>query len=568
MIKPPSKPCVIGIDFGTLSARAVLVDSRNGRELASAVCDYPHGVISQNLPGTKLRLKAQSALQDPGDYIFALKRTIAGVLRKSKIPANQIGGIGTDFTSCTVLPVSADGTPLCFKPAFAKNPHAWVKLWKHHATQPEADCINAAGRRRSEAFIETYGGKYSSEWFFAKVLETVREAPGVYKAAGAFVEACDWIVWQLTGSPSRNISAAGFKGMRVHPQGNDWACPECDFFSDIHPDLSNVVRDKLAGPILQLGARAGGLTAAIARELKLPEGIPVAAGNIDAHAGVPACGVTRAGTLVMIMGTSTCHLLSSETGEKVEGICGVVQDGIVPGLWGYEAGQAGVGDVLAWYVENAPAEIAFEAKKRKASVHDVLTSRAADVAPGSSGLLALDWWNGNRSILVDAELSGVLLGLTIHTRPEEIYRALIEATAFGTRKIIEAFEAKGVPIRDVAASGGLAQKNPLLMQIYSDVLQRPIRIGAAGQSSAFGAAMWGAVAGGLHRDIHAAARRMAKQSTKTYMPDKSNARIYDRLYAEYSRLHDFFGRDVNSPMKAVRAIAKETERRTALHPAK
>ncbi|HEX7861930.1 MAG TPA: ribulokinase [Verrucomicrobiae bacterium] len=545
---------VIGIDFGTLSARAVLVDARNGRGLSTAVHEYASGVIEGKLPGTKTELKAKSALQDPADYLAALEAVVPAVLRKAKARAESVVGIGTDFTSCTVLPVKSNGTPLTFDRRFAKSPHAWVKLWKHHATQPEADTINELGRARGEEFVRAYGGKYSSEWFYSKVLETVREAPEVYEAADFFIEGGDWIVWQLTGEPTRNVSAAGFKGMRVQRSGEGWEYPSEAFFRGLHPKLENVVDEKLPGEVIQLGERAGGLTAEMARRLKLREGIAVAAGNIDAHAGVPACGVTRPGTLAMIMGTSTCHLLMSEERVEAEGICGVVLDGIVPGYWGYEAGQSGVGDLFAWYVEHGCPRTGGK------DLHAELSKQAAKLRPGESGLLALDWWNGNRSILVNADLTGVLMGLTIQTRPHEIYRALIEATAFGTRKIVEAFTNKGVEIRKIVASGGLAQKNPVLMQIYADVLQRPIEVAAAHETSALGAAMWGTVAAGVHKDIHAAAKKMVRAAKETYRPERRHKDVYDSLYAEYSRLHDLFGRDEGSSMRKLRELQLKAQR--------
>ena len=544
-------PYVIGIDFGTLSARAVLVDARNGKELAAVEHEYASGVIEHRLAGGA-RLKGHSALQDPGDYLTTLEKTVPFLLKRAKVRPEKIGAIGTDFTSCTVLPVKSDGTPLCFDQRFRKNPHAWVKLWKHHATQPEADFINRVGTERGEEFIRAYGGKYSSEWFFSKVLETVRQAPEVYKAADFFIEAGDWIVWQLCGKQTRNVSAAGFKGMRVHRAGKEWTYPAEDFFAALHPRLRNVIREKVGGTVLQLGAPAGALTESMAKRLRLKVGIPVAAGNIDAHAGVPACGVTKPGTLVMIMGTSTCHLLMTDRKVEAEGICGVVRDGIVPGFWGYEAGQSGVGDLFAWFTEQAcPGYVCARGK----SMHECLARAAAQLQPGQSGLLAMDWWNGNRSVLVNADLTGMILGLTIHTRPHEIYRALIEATAFGTRKIAEAFQ--GIAIKKIVASGGLAQKNPLLMQIYADVLQRPIHVAAAEQTSAFGAGMWASVAGGIHRDIHRAAEKMVRSPGATFRPEKRHRAVYDRLYAQYTKLHDYFGRDSKGPMRELRRIQHE-----------
>lgn len=552
-----SKRYVIGIDFGTLSARAVLVDSTTGRVAASALADYPHGVIEGNLG--KTRLKSQSALQDPKDYLFTLRKVVPAVLKKAKVRGHDVASLGTDFTSCTVLPVFPDGQPLCFDKRLAKNPHSWVKLWKHHAPQAEADLINEVGKRRSEEFVPTYGGKYSSEWFFSKVLETAREAPDVYKTAARFVEAGDWIVWQLTGAESRCVSTAGFKGMRVCQDGSNWTYPSPEFFGELHPGLADVIQQKIGGSIVSLGSASGGLTQHWAEVFGLPEGTPVAAGNIDAHAGVPACGITRPGSLVMIMGTSTCHLLIGEQKQPVEGICGVVQDGIIPGYWGYEAGQAGVGDMLAWFVDHrAPKYIADEARKRRISIHDLLSLQAAKLQPGESGLLALDWWNGNRSVLVDADLSGVLVGLTLQTRPHEIYRALIEATAFGTRQIVNAFTSQGIAIDEIFACGGLAQKNPLLMQIYADILQRPIKIAAVAEASAFGAAMFAAVAAGIHKDIHDAAAKMAPEPKKIYKPNPTNRAVYDSLFEEYNKLHDYFGRDQNSVLKKLLRIRRET----------
>lgn len=551
MTSPMAEAYVIGIDFGTLSARTVLIDANGGDELASDVYEYPSGVIEQHLPRSRNRLKEKSALQDPAEYLAALQQSIPVVVRRARINPSRIVAIGTDFTSCTVLPVTAAGIPLCFDRHHRRNPHSWVKLWKHHATQPEADCINRLGSQRGEEFIGTYGGKYSSEWFFSKVLETVREAPEIYDAAAYFLEAGDWIVWQLTGVQTRNLSAAGFKGMRVHQRGRDWEYPSPDFFRRLHPRLKNVISEKLGGMVIPPGSRAGGLSDAMAKQLGLPAGIPVAAGTIDAHAGVPACGVTTPGTLVMVMGTSTCHLLMADRKVEAEGICGVVQDGVVPGYWGYEAGQSGVGDLFAWFLNHA-----CPGGKDETALHRELSKKASTLRPGQSGLLALDWWNGNRSILVNADLTGLILGLTIHSRPHEIYRALIEATAFGTRKIVEAFTSKGVPIRNIVASGGLAQKNSLLMQIYADVLQRPIAIAAAAQTSALGAGIWACVAAGIHPSVHAAVKKMVRPPRAVFKPVARHRKIYDALYQEYSRLHDFLGRDPQSPMQILRQIKK------------
>lgn len=570
--RPGRRRYVLGLDFGTLSARALLVDADTGAEAATAVHDYPHGVITETLPGDTKRLPPDTALQDPGDYLVALEAAVRAVLRAAGVAPEQVVGLGTDFTCCTMLPVQADGTPLCLDPKWRKVPQAWVKLWKHHAAQPEANVINEIGRQRGEAFLRACGGRYSSEWFFAKLLETVRQAPAVYDAAARFIEAGDWIVWQLCGQERRAMSAAGFKAMWVYPNRaaarapglppaaggpapSRWTFPPREFFRALHPKLENVAAEKLAADFLPPGAKAGGLTAAMAKRLGLPEGIPVAVGNIDAHVAVPACGVTIPGKLVMILGTSTCHLLVGDTLSEVEGMCGVVADGVIPGYWGYEAGQAGVGDLFAWFVQHGvPAELQAEAKKAGQSTYEFLEARAAALKPGESGLLALDWWNGCRSVLMDSDLTGLLLGATLATRPPEIYRALLEATAFGTRKIIEAFTGKGVAIDELYACGGLAHRSPLLLQIYADVTGRPIQVAAAEQASALGAAMHAALAAGVHADMHDAAERMVRPGRQTYQPNRKHKPVYDQLYAEYTRLHDYFGRDPRSPMKVLKRL--------------
>lgn len=552
-------PVAVGIDFGTLSARALLVEVETGREIAWLDHAYKDGVLDRKLPAGKHTLELNSALQNPADYLEALT-ILPRLLRQAGVAPEQVIGLGTDFTSCTILPVTREGVPLCFDHRWKRNPHAWVKLWKHHAAQPEANRINEIASRLTPDLLRTYGGKYSSEWFFSKVLETLNEAPEIYAAAERFIEAGDWIVWQLCGREVRGLSAAGFKAMRVcPPQEQEWNFPAPEFFHALHPRLKNVVTEKMNGPFLPPGAAAGGLAPEMAERVGLLPGTPIAIGNIDAHAAVPACGVTQPGKLVMIMGTSTCHLLLGTSRHFVEGMCGVVQDGVVPGLWSYEAGQAAVGDIFAWHAaEGAPGYIQAEAKQRKVSIHELLTEQASALAPGESGLLALDWWNGNRSVLVDANLSGVLLGATLATKPHEIYRALMEATGFGTRKIIESFTNSGLPVRELYACGGLAQKNPLLMQIYADITGMPIRLAASEQASALGAAMYATVASGYYPHLRAAAARMTRLHPTIYRPKPAFKRIYDRLYAEYNRLHDSLGRADDSPLKVLDRLKRDS----------
>ncbi len=549
----------LGIDFGTLSARALLVEIASGKEVATSVAAYGDGVIEERLPGQTRRLSADAALQNPADYMTAFKVSVKKLLRESGIPAQQIGGIGIDFTCCTILPTDADGGPLCLQPRWRHNPHAWVKLWKHHSAQTQADKINASGVGRGETFIKTYGGKYSCEWFFSKVLETLEASPDLYHAASRFIEAGDWIVWQLCGQERRSLSLAGFKAMWVHPDGEGgWGFPSPDFFGSLHPKLRNVVAEKLPAQYFPLSSIAGGLTPAMAKATGLLEGTPVAVANIDAHAAVPACTVTTPGKLVMILGTSTCHLLLSKTRQEVEGMCGVVQDGVVNGLWGYEAGQAGVGDLFAWFMEQAaPASIASQARKAGTDLYAYLAKEATALKPGESGLIALDWWNGNRSVLVDADLTGLIVGVSLGTRPHEIYRALIEATAFGTRRIIEAFTDKDIRIDEVYACGGLAKKNPLLMQIYADVTGRPIQVASSDQASALGAAMHAAVASGAYANMAEAAEKMAKLERRIYKPNPANHDVYEHLYGEYCRLYDFFGRNQDGTMKVLKRLRRQ-----------
>ena len=545
----------LGIDYGTESGRVVLIRVRDGGEVAAAVVAYPDSVIDERLPGGP-KLEHDWALQNPRDYLLVLEKGVPKVLKAAKVKPEDIVGIGTDFTASSPLPTKRDGTPLCFLPQYRKHPHAWVHIWKHHAAQPEASRINQVGRERNEEFIRIYGGKYSSEWFFSKLLQVLDEAPDIYDAADRFIEAADWIVWQMTGEEKRNTCTAGYKAMWVKGVG----FPSRDFFRALHPRLENVIEEKIGTAFYPLGEKAGGLTAFWAQKTGLKEGTPVSIGNVDAHVAVPACTVTQPGSLVMIMGTSICHMVLGTARQMVEGMCGTVEDGIVPGLWGFEAGQSAVGDIFAWFFEHGvPDYIHREARKLKVSHVAALEKCAAALKPGESGLVALDWWNGNRSILVDVDLTGMLLGMTLATRAEEIYRALIEATAFGTRTIVEAFESKGIHVKELVACGGLPEKSPLLMQIYADVTGREMKLAKQLQTcSALGSAMHGAVAagraGGGYASIFEAAEHMAHVQKLTYRPRREHHEVYNQLFKEYQTLHDYFGRGANDVMKRLKAL--------------
>jgi L-ribulokinase len=544
----------IGIDFGTESGRAVLVDVRDGREVATAIHAYANGVIDEHLPGSNTPLPPDWALQDPLDYIAVIQKTVPAVIQQSGVKPEEVVGVAIDFTACTMLPVKSDGTPLSTLPQYKDNPHAWIKLWKHHASQPQADLINETARNMGESWLQRYGGKISSEWFFSKALQTLQEAPEIYAAADRFIEATDWVIWRLTGVETRNTCTAGYKAM---VQDGDY--PGRDYFAALDPRFADVVDSKMSRQFARLGDKAGGLTEEAAGWTGLKAGTAVAVANVDAHVAVPAVGVTKPGSMVIIMGTSNCHMLIGDQIQTVEGMCGVVQDGIIPGYYGYEAGQSGVGDIFAWFVDNAvPPEYHEAAKQAGMDLHQYLEVEAAKQKPGESGLLALDWWNGNRSILVDADLTGLLIGATLGTRAPEIYRALIEATAYGTRIIIEAFEKRGIPVNEIIAAGGLPEKNALLKQIYADVTGRPFKLAGSSQAPALGSAMHAAVAAGIYPNIEAAAEKMGKLKDEVVNPIPENQAVYNLLYAEYETLYNYFGRGENDVMKRLKNIKLQT----------
>jgi L-ribulokinase len=550
-----TKKYAIGVDYGTESGRALLVDLSNGDEVATHVTAYPHNVIDEKLPGTGRKLEPDWALQHPADYIEVLRRSVPAVIKEAGINPADVIGLGIDFTACTMLPIDTNGVPLCFDKELQDNPHAWVKLWKHHAAQDEANLINEIAAKRGESFLPMYGGKISSEWMIAKIWQILNEAPEIYDRTDLFLEATDWVIFSLTGTKLRNSCTAGYKAIWHKQKGY----PSEEFFKSLDPRLENLTTTKLRGDVVPLGTKAGGLTAEMSAMLGLKEGTAIAVGNVDAHAAVPAVGVVTPGKLVMAMGTSICHMLLGSEEKQVEGMCGVVEDGIIPGYLGYEAGQSAVGDIFAWYVDEAvPAYVTEAAEREGISVHEWLEQRAAVYKPGETGLLALDWWNGNRSVLVDTDLTGLMVGFTLLTKPEQIYRTLLEATAFGTRKIVDAFHGNGVEVNELYACGGLPQRNRLLMQIYADVTNREIKIADSKQTPALGAAMFGAVAAGAEQggfaSIVEAAEKMARVREESFKPIPENVAVYEKLYNEYSKLHDYFGRGENDVMKRLKAI--------------
>ncbi|MBQ3124939.1 MAG: ribulokinase [Clostridia bacterium] len=531
----------MGIDFGSLSARSVLVNLTNGEVIGSCVSEYRHAVMDEKLP-SGVTLGADWALQHPEDYLDALSEVSNGVIKETGVSPTDIVGLCIDFTASTVMPVKSDTTPLCFLDRYKDNPHAYVKMWKHHSAQPYADKLREVAEARNEKFLTYYSGKVSSEWLIPKLWQIFDEDRSVYDECDKFIEAGDWINWMLTGTEVRSACGAGYKACWNYNDGY----PSKEFFKALDPGLENVVEEKLSAPVKPLGSVAGYINESGNKLSGLAIGTPVCVSVIDAHAAVPASGVTSPGKLLMIMGTSTCHMVLGKTEKPYPGICGIVKDGMIAGYFGYEAGQACVGDHFDWFVNNCtPAEYVNEAKDRRISIHTLLSEKAEKYAAGESGLLALDWWNGCRSDLMESRLTGAIFGMTLQTKPEEIYRALIEATAFGTKIITDMFSDADVLIDEIYACGGIAKKNPFMMQIYADILDKPIYIVESEQAGALGSAMFAAVGGGFFKTLDEAASVMVKKPSSVFVPNPGNTKTYAYLFGEYKKLHDYFGKGEN-----------------------
>ena len=542
---------VIGIDFGTLSGRGVLAKVSDGTVIASAQLDYPHAVMDRTLP-TGEAIGKDWALQHPADYVAVLDAVLPQ-LTAAVNPADIIG-VAIDCTGSTALPVDEEYTPLCFKPEWEHNPYAYTMMWKHHGCPEQAERMTAVARQRGEAWLDYYGGRINTEWYFPKLLQILEEAPELYHAMAHYIEAGEWIIYQLTGSYVRSESCLGCKVLYVNGQ-----FPSDDYFAALNPDFRNVVHEKIRGNVQTIGTRAGRVTAQAAQRWGLKEGTAAAVFNLDAHACMPAAGIYEAGKMLAIIGTSTVHLSLGDTLKAVPGVCGSVYNSILPGYIGFECGQSAVGDSFHWLEKNAISGTVTEAARAAGLPTQVyLTQLAEKLRPGESGLLALDWFNGNRTILVDSDLTGMILGMTLQTRPEEIYRALIESTAYGTRIIIENYREHGVPVDEFYASGGISQKNAMAMQIYADVLNMPIHIVDAAQGPALGSAIFASVAAGAAEggwdDVPQAIRSMGSPVARTFYPNAEHAAIYDKLYAEYKTLHDYFGRGENDVMKRLKQL--------------
>ena len=542
--------CAIGVDFGTESGRVLVLDLGTGEELAVSVVPYASGVIDRELPSTGEPLRPDWALQDPADWTAVIETGVPEAVARAGVDAGDVVGLGVDFTSCTVLPTTADGVPLCGLERWRGHPHAWPKLWKHHAAQHVADRLNEVAVARGEPFLERYGGRISSEWYFPKLIELWLEDREVYDAACEFVEATDWIVWWMTGGLVRQTCTAGYKALWAPGEG----LPAAGYFEAAYPGFDTPA-DKLGTAFAPLGTRAGTLRPELADRLGLAPSVAVAVGNVDSFASVPGAGVEQPGTFVMVVGTSICDMVVHPDEIRLPGITGVARDGILPGLYGYEAGQAAVGDMLAWFVETLRPE---------AGGFDQLEAAAARLAPGETGLVALDWWNGNRTILADADLTGSILGLSLKSTPADVYRALLESIAFGNRRIIENFEEYGLPVDRIVACGGVALRSPLLMQLIADVSARRVDVPRATEIPARGAALFGAVAAGVFADVGDAIAATRTPVGTSYTPVPAATEIHDRVYAVYRELYELLGRDrvaLLHELKRIRGEVSAEERK-------
>jgi L-ribulokinase len=532
-----SRQYSIGLDYGTNSVRALVVDVASGAEIATAVWDYEHGKA-----GVILSRDPNLARQHPADYIKGAEITIKQALAEARnsvrgFNPRQVVGIGVDTTGSTPLPVDASGQPLAFQKKFASHPEAMAWLWKDHTGIAEAAEITALARKMRPQYLDKCGGTYSSEWFWSKIFHCLRVAPGVFAAAHSWMELADYVPAALTGTGAPDqftagVCAAGHKAMWNAKWGG---YPDEKFLSALDPKLARL-RSRLTTRIHAVNHPVGGLTDEWAKKTGLSAGIPVAVGAFDAHLGAIGCGIAP-GTLVKIIGTSTCDIAISPSNKKladVPGLCGIVDGSVLPGYFGLEAGQSAVGDIFNWWVNY------IQPHGRQLS-HKTLDAEAIRLKAGESGLLALDWNNGNRTILVDQRLTGLLVGQTLYTSPVEIYRALIEATAYGALTIINRFEEYGVKISQVVNCGGIAEKSAVTMQIYADVTGRPMKVSRSAQTCALGAAVAGAVVAGAHKNFATAQKAMTGLKPKIYRPDAKAHAVYRQLYPLYKELHDAFG---------------------------
>lgn len=547
------KRYAIGMDFGTLSARAVMVNVENGQETAVSVVGYQDAVIEDVLPDTEVKLPKGYALQNPHNYQEALESLLRDILHKSRIAASQVIGIGVDTTASTMLPVDRDYIPLCCHERYKRNPHSWIKLWKHHGAQKQADRFNETASRLHMGFISRCGGKVSAEWMYPKIMEVLDEAPEIYQATYRFMELGDWIIYLLTGRDKRNSTMAF-----VHAQWDETdGFPPPYFFRELDPRLENLIEEKIGTRVYSSFERAGGLTKKMADRTGLLKRTAVSVANSDGPIAIPGLGIGQEGIGALILGTSSVFMLLSHRDVMVQGSMGTVKNGWIPGFYGHIFGQSAVGDVFEWFMDNlVPYRYFKEAEAEDLSIFDIMNRKIQHMEPGESGILALDWLNGNRSILQNTDLTGVLVGISLSTAPEDIYRAFVEATAFGMKKIVHSIEEEKIPLREIYACGGLTRKSPTIMQIFADVLGISIRVAASSQTIALGSAMLGAVAAGKKQggydSIVEAAGRMSRLKEGYFEPDMEKHKIYNTLYEKYQQLHDYFGVTHRELMEALR----------------
>lgn len=551
----------IGLDYGTLSGRGILVRCSDGQVVSSAVKDYPHGVMEHYLPDQETVLPSKWCLQHPGDYQEVLAYVITALLKDSGVDKQDIIGIGIDFTASTILPVDADGVPLCFKTEFQSRRNAYVKLWKHHSAQPQADQINELLNQCELADTPRFGGTVSPELLVPKALQILQEDPEIYDGAAKIMEAGDWITTVLTGSSDRSCSMAGYKAWWNREEGY----PDRQFFAALAPEMERFAEEKLSGRVCSIGEAAGRLSREWGERLGLCPGIPVAPAVIDSHAGVPGSGVSRAGQAMLVLGTSSVLVALSDKPYSLKGICGAVRDGIVPGYYALESGLAAVGDMFAWFVGHMiPERYYREAAQQETDIYTLLNQKAGKLEPGESGLLVMDWWNGNKTPFVDSSLTGSIIGMTLDTKPEHIYLALVEATAFGTRMILELFRDSGVCIEEIIASGGITTKNPLLMQVYADVLGVNIKIAESNQAAALGSAIYASLAAGAgqggYDTYQEAVEKMSSVKAEGYLCHEVNNSKYNKLYQIYQKYCNVMGqkeREILQELSAVKLNARK-----------
>lgn len=529
----------IGLDYGTLSVRALLLDMDSGEETGTTVYEYPHGVLSGSLPDGS-PIPNDYALAVPEDYIEGLGHVVKDLLTECNVNPEEIKGIGLDVTSATVIPVDKSGTPISMLPGFENRPHAYIKLWKHHGAKKYADEMDRVAEGWKEEWLNIYGGKISCETFIPKTLETQDCDEEVYKRCSTFLEVGDWLTWYMTGECVRSASMAGCNSFYQRGIGY----PKDEFFQEVMQGAESVTR-KYRGRFAALGSCVGRLTEQAAEQMGLLPGIPVAASMIDSHASVVGAGADRVGDLTAVIGTSACYLLNSHTGEGIPGIYSNTYEAHIPKMFGYEGGQSCVGECLKWFVDTCvPEDYVREAKREGMTIHELLQNKAAQIRPEDCKLSVLDWWNGVRSPLMRPELTGVIAGLTIHTKTEEMYLALMEGICFGAKVILETFYDAGHPVERFFAAGGIPMKSPMMTQMLADICGMEIRVCESRQSSARGSAIMGAaVADGTEKSsrmlkdwIH----KLGAGTSVIYYPNYANRVIYEEKYKKYIKLKEIF----------------------------